>query len=212
MTHISRFLGIVVLAVFYLAAPAMAANPVYDQNIDEIKKIEEYLNSVQSLRATFVQASSNGNSAQGKVYLARPSKLRFTYDGDKPIELVSDGKNLVYYDGALEQVSYTSIDSSPLAPILKSKVEFNDPKIILTGFEKKRGEISVSFIGRNDPGAGTVTLQFSADPIILKRWLIHDAQDVVTTVSLVDPEIGANIDPAVFKFNDPRPLDKRIDQ
>ena len=211
MTHISRFVSIILLSVF-CALPVQAANPIYDQNIADIHQIEDYLNSIQSMRATFVQASSNGNSAQGKVYLARPSKLRFTYDGDKPIELVSDGKKLVYYDGKLEQATYTSIDSSPLAPILKSKVEFNDPKIILTGFEKKRGEISVSFIGKDDPSAGQVTLQFDAEPLTLKRWIIHDSQDVVTTVSLVDPEPGVDIDPKIFKFDDPRPLDKRIDQ
>ncbi len=202
------FIFLLAIAAFY---PAASANLVYSQNTADLNKIEDYLNGLKSLRAGFVQASTNGTSAEGRLYMARPNRLRFVYADPSPIQLIADGKSLIYYDSRLQQVTYSSIKSSPLAPILKETVSLNDPKIILTDFKKSGGEISVSFIDAKDPASGQVTLQFNEQPLELKRWIVRDAQDIITTLSLIDIQTNTDIDPKLFKFDDPRPLNQRLE-
>lgn len=194
------------------ALPATAQNLVAQTNQADIDRIEAYLNSFKTLESEFIQSSSNGGSAEGMVYLARPNKLRFQYKPPAAIELVADGNKLIFYDASLKQVSNMSVKSSPLYPILKEKVDLTDPSIALVRFSKAKGEISVSFVKRDDPASGEVTLQFSDSPLELRRWVIRDAQDVMTTVSLINTKMDVPIDPKTFVFNDPRPLNDRLDR
>jgi outer membrane lipoprotein-sorting protein len=64
---------------------------------------------------------------------------------------------------------------------------------------------------RDDPSGGEVTLVFNAEPLYFDRWIIRDAQDVITTVSLTDARLGGAIDNKLFVFNDPRPISRRTE-
>ena len=208
----TRIIAIILMFITMLtAAHPSVAGSVYADNRADINRIEDYLNAVKTLRAKFVQVSTSGNAAEGKIYLSRPNRMRFVYNDPTPIELVADGASLVYHDVRLGQVSYLSIESSPLAPILRDRVQLDDNSIKLTKFRKFHDELSLTFIKPDDPASGEVTIQFSENPFTLRRWVIRDAQDVVTTVSLLDVETGVDIDPKLFKFNDPRPLNQRLD-
>lgn len=192
------------LALLFLSFPALAG-AVSPENQADLERIEAYLNSFKTLHAEFTQSSSNGNIADGELYLSRPNKMRFEYKGDKKLQLVADGKNLIYYDERLEQVSYLPLKSSPLYPILKDHVDLNDKSIRIVRFAKTESEISLGFVQSSDPGAGELTLQFSESPLELRRWVVRDAQDVMTTVSLIGVETDKTVDAKLFKFVDPRP-------
>ncbi len=207
-----RFIALTLLAVFLLVPPAIAENMIYKNNKADIERIEQYLNGVKTMQADFLQTTSAGNVAEGKVYISRPNKMRFTYNPPAKILLVADGDQAVFYDGSVEQVSYLPLSSTPLSAILADRVDLDNPSITLVRFVKSAGEMSLTFIQRKDPGAGEITLQFSQEPFALRRWVVRDAQDVLTTVALLNPEFGQSFDPKLFKFEDPRPLSKRIDQ
>ena len=46
------------------------------QTAEEIRQIENYLNGIRNLQASFVQTSSNGGIAEGMLYIAKPNKIR----------------------------------------------------------------------------------------------------------------------------------------
>ena len=46
----------------------------------DIRKIENYLNSVTTLEARFVQNASNGNVAEGQLWIEKPNKIRMEYE------------------------------------------------------------------------------------------------------------------------------------
>ncbi len=207
-----RLIAFTLLAALLLIPPAIAENTVYKNNKADIERIEEYLNGVKTMQADFLQTTSAGNVSEGKVYISRPNKMRFTYNPPAKILLVADGDQAVFYDGSVEQVSYLPLSSTPLSAILADRVDLDNPAITLVRFVKSAGEMSLTFIQRKDPGAGEITLQFSQEPFALRRWVVRDAQDVLTTVALLNPEFGQSFDPKLFKFQDPRPLSKRIDQ
>ena len=57
----------------------------------DLRKIEDYLNNLKTLKADFVQMASNGVSAEGSVYIAKPSKIRMEYTAPDSLLIVGNG-------------------------------------------------------------------------------------------------------------------------
>ena len=73
------------------------APPTVIENEDRervITKIEDTLNRIRTLKATFIQRDPKGNVDEGNLYIERPGKIRFEYTDDTPILLVSNGDML----------------------------------------------------------------------------------------------------------------------
>ena len=61
---------------FLFAALLIAGATAAKAENADLSKIENYLNNINTLEADFVQMSSNGGSAEGKIYIEKPSKIR----------------------------------------------------------------------------------------------------------------------------------------
>ena len=97
----------------------------------DIARVEDLLNSINSLQAHFTQLSDNGGTAEGVFYLQRPGRLRFEYDPPTPILIVGTGKTIVFYDSRLGQVTYVPIKSTPLAFLVDQNISFSgDTKVV----------------------------------------------------------------------------------
>lgn len=57
----------------------LLSGEVQAQSAENIKKIETYLNNIKSLEATFVQMASNGATAEGRLFIEKPNKIRMEY-------------------------------------------------------------------------------------------------------------------------------------
>ena len=73
MTGFARFIVIVFLFAGF-SAPAVAAYRITDQDRADIARIEAYLNTIESLRSKFVQLSTGGKVAEGKIFIERPKR------------------------------------------------------------------------------------------------------------------------------------------
>ena len=198
-------LGLVVALLLTTGAAAQDAKPVNLSDADRaaIGKIEQYLNSIRSLEARFLQVSSNGSYAEGKVYLSRPGKLKLAYDPPSPIEIIGAKGNLIYHDKSLEQVSWLDLDSTPAGLLVRDEISVFSDDLIVTGFEHEAQAYRLSLARAKDPLEGTMTLVLSDRPLQLRKWEILDAQGVMTTVSLMSSRFGVEIDPEVFVFRNP---------
>ena len=58
--------------------PSVAA--LSPDDVANVIRVEQYLNRIDTIQARFVQISSNGNFAEGEVFVSRPGNLRFDYD------------------------------------------------------------------------------------------------------------------------------------
>lgn len=170
----------------------------------ELQRIERYLNQIRTMRARFLQVSSNGQAAEGDLYLSRPGHLRVEYDPPVPVLIVADGRFLIYYDSELEQVSYIPLGSTPASILTRADIDLQGSELILTDFTRNDGIVRVTLVQADDPYSGSVTLVFQRDPMTLRRWTVVDAQGVETDVSLVAARFGEPIDPDLFEFKDPR--------
>jgi outer membrane lipoprotein-sorting protein len=210
-TRTAAWLCAALLSVVAPAAPHFAAAAIAPQlqlgaeDQAELARIEAYLNGIRTVQSGFLQHSSNGQRAEGQLYLSRPGKLRVEYQPPVPVLVVADGTFLIYYDRNLEQVSYIPLASTPASVLLDKHISLFDGALTVTGFERGDDRTLVSLVRTDNPGEGSITLVFSENPLALQQWSVTDAQDIATVVSLVDPRFDVELDRRLFVFQDPRP-------
>ncbi len=181
-----------------LAAPATALSEPDQINVE---RALAYLNRISTLRARFVQVSSNGTYAEGQVLVERPGKLRFDYDPPVTALLIANGLSLLFYDRELKEASFLPLWETPLWFLIREEVELSDDMRV-ERVEQARGALRVSLRDAGNPDIGEVTLVFQDEPLALRKWQVVDAQGILTEVSLLNPEFGVAIDPAAFEHDD----------
>ena len=147
--------------------------------------------------ARFQQIDQQGGVATGRIYLARPGRMRVEYDPPARYLLVASGGALVYYDGEIDQVTTLPLSSTPAWFLLRSHISLTDG-VTVTDFQRTPGALRVAVIDTQDPGSGSVMLVFENQPLALKQWTVTDAQGNVTQVVLENPTFGVDIDPNLF--------------
>jgi outer membrane lipoprotein-sorting protein len=198
------------LSGFTPPAPKMASAAIAPQlqlgaeDRAELARIEQYLNGFRTVRSGFLQQSSNGETAQGQLYLSRPGRLRIDYQPPVPILVIADGTLLIYYDRKLEQVSHVPLASTPASILLDKQISLSEGSLEVTEFVHAEDTIFVSVVRTHTPGEGSITLTFRKDPLQLQQWSVTDAQGIVTVVTLIEPQFDVDLERALFVFKDPR--------
>lgn len=175
---------------------------VQAQSAENIEKIETYLNNIKSLEATFVQTASNGGTAEGRLFIEKPNKIRMEYAEPTNVLIVGDGNYIVYNDQELDQVTHIDYDDIPATLILANNLKIDGKKIKVTDFYQDSGSTSITLDYTNKGDIGPITLVFSNNPMELKQWKIVDPQSVEVAVSLYDAKKDIALDNSLFKFKD----------
>lgn len=181
-------------------APARAALSADDARV--VRRIENYLNTIRTLSARFVQVESNGWIAEGTLYLQRPGKLRIEYAPPHRFLIISTGRMLIVYSGKTDQVTHLPMSVSPAAFLLGKRVDLSR-KVSVTEVRRRAGTYVLTVVPRGGGSAGTLQLTFSRRPLTIKEWTVLDAKRKSTRIVLLDPRIGAPIDPVKFLFEKP---------
>ena len=184
------------------AAPGWSAQALTPQDQADLKRIESYFRTIDTVEARFVQMASNGSFAEGTIYIDRPGRMRIDYAPPLPVEIVADGTWLIYHDKKLGQVSHLWLSSTPAGILLKEDFAFGDD-IVVTGFERGPGTMRVTVVKPDDPAAGSLTLVFSNKSLILRKWVIVDALGIETSVTLINARFGGALDSELFRFKAP---------
>lgn len=186
---------------------AQAAGPrkvqLSPQDRADVTRAEDYLNSVTTLKAHFLQIAANGNQAEGTAYFSRPGKMRLQYDPPSPMLVVADGSFLIVHDKELGEPSYIPLGSTPAGILVRENVQLDGKDVQVTRVARQPGVLSVSMIESDDPGQGELTLVFSESPFSLRQWRVVDAQGSTTTVSLYETQMGIKLDDKLFVFKNP---------
>ena len=183
-----------------LFAALLIAGSAHAENAD-LGKIESYLNNISTLEANFVQMSSNGGSAEGKIYIEKPSKIRMEYTAPDPLLIVGNGEYIIYNDKELDQITNIDYKDIPATMILSNKIKFDGKNLKVTDFYKDSGQTSVTVEMPNSPGVKPITLIFDNAPFRLKQWKVIDQQNIEVTISLFEAEQDKKLSENLFKFN-----------
>lgn len=203
MKNIFSHLPLLIVAGLILLLPdTVYAKDTFGLSPTQAKKVkaaQNYLNKMTTLEATFIQVTSRGGFARGKLWISVPGRMRFDYDPPVQVLIVSDGKTVLFKDEELDQLSYISFDSTPASMLLGGSLDFFGPDILLTDFEIDEGTVRITVVREQDPSEGSLTMVFSSPAMTLKKWMIIDAQGIATTVSLLNTNFGNKINPGFFK-------------
>jgi outer membrane lipoprotein-sorting protein len=184
------------------AAPAPAApttpGPLTDADRADIARIEEYVNSIRTLRARFVQLSQNGGRAQGTFYLSRPGRMRLEYDPPGTLILIANGGQLQQYDTSLRQQQYVPLSSTPATYLVDTLRLSGD--ITVVGVARTPQSIEVTIVKTRDPREGRITFIFQNNPLQLRNWTVVDSQNRLIRVTLSELQVGQPLDGALFRF------------
>lgn len=178
------------------------------QSAENIQKIETYLNNIKSMEATFVQMASNGATAEGRLFIKKPNKIRMEYADPVNVLIVGDGNFIVYNDTELGQVTHIDYDDIPASLILANDIKIDGKKIKVTDFYQDSGTTSITLDYAESGDLGPITLVFSNNPMELKQWKIVDPQSVEVAVSLYDAKKDIPLDDKIFKFKETKSAKK----
>ena len=181
---------------------APAAAPLSEQDLADVARVEAYLNSIQTLKARFLQVGPDGGLSEGNFYLRRPGRLRFEYDPPIPVLMVADGTWVVFYDSEIEQVTRVPLNSTPLAVLVRDPIRLQG-SVTVTRVERATGTLRLTLLDSDEPDEGSITLVFSDRPLALRQWLVRDPQGLETTIAMSQAQYNLILDPALFVFFEP---------
>jgi outer membrane lipoprotein-sorting protein len=189
------------------AVVALAATPAWpalsEAAREPVARVEAYLNSIDTLRSSFVQINPDGGQVTGELYYARPDRMRLEYDPPSGIVIVADEWQVLYHDRRLKQESHLLTGQTPLGFLLSEEIEL-DGDVTVTNVEDAGGELRITLVRTDEPSQGSITLVFAEQPLELRRWTVVDAQGLPTHVVLDGVETGVPLDEELFVFRNNR--------
>ena len=184
---------ILFLMLFYTSA-------VCAQTPADLMKIENYLNSVSTLEANFVQMASNGATSEGKLYISKPSKIRMEYAAPTDVLIVGNGDEIIFHDKELDQITNIDYDDVPGTKILTDTIKIDNKILKVADFYKDSGSTTITLEYQKNKDMGPITLVFNNNPFELKQWKIIDPQSVEVTLSLYDLTANKPLDENLFSY------------
>ena len=189
---------------FGLATPATATLAeslvLSKQGTTDLMRVQKHLNSSKTFKARFLQVSSNGEYAEGQIFLQRPGRLRLIYDDPNPLLVVADGKHISFIDRNIDTATTLYLSMTPADLMLRESIGFFGNDVIVTSVNRTPGVIRIGLINTAEPDAGSIELVFSDRPMELRKWTVTDAQGIKTTVSLLGPTFDVPLNPNLFKY------------
>jgi len=178
----------------------------------ELNNAVAAIRGISTLKADFVQTDRQGRAVTGIMTLKRPGKIRFEYQKDVNMLIVSNGKSLTMVDYDVNQVQRWPIKDSPLGALLDPNRDIAKyGKLIPTG---NPNVISVEVRDPKRPEYGVITMIFVRNASApggwqLTNWVALDSQNNRTTVKLRNHKYGLAVSEKSFTYDDPRKTSRR---
>ncbi|MGE0119363.1 MAG: outer membrane lipoprotein carrier protein LolA [Dongiaceae bacterium] len=192
--------SLLALPAAVVGRPSPASAALSDQDMADLARVEQYMDSIITMQARFQQVEQNGRLAFGTIYLRKPGRLRVEYD-TMPIRVVADGGLISYYDAELDQLSQLPLRQSTAWFLVRHPIDLSDG-ITVSQIDRSPGGLQLRMYQTDEPEAGSVSLIFYENPLTLAQWTVTDAQNKEVRVGLTDVRTG--IDIPNEKFQTPR--------
>ena len=194
-------------AIVLPAAPAAAQS-----SSATLDRVVGALRGISTMTADFTQTDRAGQAVTGKLTLKNPGRIRFEYQRDVNMLVVSNGRSLTLVDYDVQQVERWPISNSPLGALLDPNRDVKRyGKVMPTS---NRNVVSIAVSDPKKPEYGEITLIFVEKPgapggLELVSWVALDSQNQRTTVRLRNHRYGMSVADSAFGYRDPRTTSRR---
>lgn len=195
------------LAVLFVAGLQIAA--AADSN-----PLDQYLDGLKTLRASFSQVVKDARGkdidhASGTLVVSRPGKFRWEVapksgSGSAAQLLVSDGRNVWFYDKDLEQVTVKPIDtalSSTPAMLLSGAADLHDSFTVTSA--GRRDSLDWVLVEPRRSDADFRRALFGSSQGTLKRMIIDDRLGQTATIDFDSVKRNVPVAPDEVTFTPP---------
>lgn len=185
---------------FFIAFFALLFNSFAYAAVDEtlVNSAEKYLNSITGLTGGFVQ-TANGKSEQGVFSMLRPGRVRLDYD-NIPIQLISDGKDLYFFDSSLDQITTVPLTSTPAGILIRKNIDLKNADINVYETQNGKSTFALKMNLRGQEGLGNMTVVFDKKPVKLNSWTVVDATGATTDVAFNNLKTKTNFGKDFFQI------------
>ena len=166
-----------------------------------LTRLSAYLNSIRTLKGSFLQLDPNGNLEQGDFYLSKPGRMRFEYRPPSAVLVVSDGHTVAVKNTKLNTVDRYPLSDTPLDLILGDNIDLNN-NLAVTGMSDEHGTLVIRARSGSSHAQGDIQIVFAEQPLELRQWTVIDAQGLTTTVAVRDLQTGVNLPGSLFALQD----------
>lgn len=166
------------LFTFFSIIFCLSANATVDKKL--VGQAEKYLNSITGLNGNFVQ-TANGKQQAGVFSMLRPGRVRLDYD-NIPVQLISDGQDLYFFDKSLDQITTVPITSTPAGILVRKNIDLKNADINVVETTDYKNSFALKLNLRGQEGLGYMTVVFDKSPVKLNSWTVVDATGATTDV------------------------------
>lgn len=178
---------------------------------DERAALQERLQQISSMDATFSQQVTDGNGElvqqlHGRLALARPHFLYWQTDAPDETVMIADGDSLWYYNPFVEQVTVTdqtdTMEQSPLLLLLDDSAAAWDDYVV-----KREGDSFALQPLATANSLQSLQLVFEAQSPVMRTIILDDGQGQISTIELADVTVNGDLAPTLFEFTIPEGVD-----
>ena len=199
-----------VLAFSQAMAGAVSLDKVVTKVQDNYRAMKDY--EANFVQETKIKAYPRAQRSSGKVFYKKPGGMRWNYDKPEKSEIVTNGKTVWMYTPSLNQVmktEFSNTNQSRVATAFLSgmgnlKEDFN------LSLEDMEGDSDHRLVLRpKDKMTSVKTLIFTVDgeSFNIKKSVLTDLYENVTTVRLSDFKINNGLKNSLFEFIPPEGVD-----
>ena len=156
--------------------------------------VKEYLKNLNTLEASFIQMSSDGDIKRGKIFFNLPGKLRIDYFEPDDLLITSNGFWLTVQNKKLKQTNNLPLEKTPLNLFLNKKFNFEDNSNIK--FTIENDVITLTFL--ENQKESKFELEFYSNPLRLRKWVIIDEFENKTSVMLQNIKMDVKLSNKIF--------------
>jgi outer membrane lipoprotein-sorting protein len=175
-----------------LAAPALADRV-------PLSELSRYLGGIGTAEGTFTQINADGTISTGDIYIHRPGRIRFEYDGGELLVMAGGGQLAIFDGRSNSRGEQYPLSETPLNLILARNVDLARSGMVI-GHEFDGTATRVLAQDPDRPEIGTIELVFTGDPVELRQWVITDSSGAQTTVVLGNLQEGGRISSRLFSI------------
>lgn len=167
------------LFAIILCMCTISAHAAVDNNL--VNSAEKYLNSITGLSGEFIQTAS-GKQQRGTFAMLRPGRVRLDYR-DMPVQLISDGRDLYFFDKSLDQITTVPLTSTPAGILIRKHIDLKNADINVVETTTADKTFALKMNLRGQEGLGHMTVVFDKKPVKLNSWSVVDATGATTDVA-----------------------------
>ena len=190
------FRGLLALLVLVSVVPGAQAQV-------GVPEIENYINSIRTLEARFVQSNPNGSILQGTLYVRRPGRMRFQYDPPSQLKIVADGTQVTMWDPATHDFGQWPIGWTAASFLVKEPLKLSGDLTVQSLTRNADGLIEATIVQTRKPQEGKVIVRFAENPLALRGWSIVDNRGNKVDVALTQVQTGVQLADSLFKYDGP---------